>query len=148
MEIKDIINNVKVYDLEESFKASKYPMATDIEKIDEFSKKCIEKIEDGKSLESEIPGNRPYVDYKKLPFEISCDESSCAFCYECASICPEKAIPDDDPISTNLDLCSRCTACISICGENARSFAGDAFEAKKPEFENANSERKEVEFYL
>ena len=58
------------------------------------------------------------------------------------------AMKQDDPISTNLDLCSRCTACISICGENARSFSGDAFEAKKPEFEKANSERKEVEFYL
>ena len=124
------------------------PDSADIEKIDEFSKKCIEKIKSGKSLESEIPGNRPYVDYKQLPFEISCDETICAFCYDCVSICPEKAIPDDDPISTNLDLCSRCTACISICGENARSFSGDAFEAKKPEFENANSERKEVEFYL
>ena len=44
MEIKDIINNVKVYDLEESFKASKYPMATDIEKIDDSYTKTIEKL--------------------------------------------------------------------------------------------------------
>ena len=29
-----------------------------------------------------------------------------------------------------------------------RMFSGEAFEAKKPEFENANSERKEPEFYL
>ena len=51
------------------------PDSADIEKIDDFSKKCIEKIKSGKSLESEIPGNRPYVDYKQLPFEISCDET-------------------------------------------------------------------------
>jgi len=124
------------------------PDSADIEKINEFSQKCMEKIESGESLASEIPGTRPYVDYKQLPFEISCDETLCAFCYDCVSICPEKAIPEDDPIDTDLDLCSRCTACINICPEDARMFSGAAFEAKKPEFESANSERKEVEFYL
>ena len=124
------------------------PDESDIEKINEFSKKCLEKIESSESLTSKIPGNKPYVDYKQLPFEISCDETICAFCYDCVSICPEKAIPDDDPIDTDLDLCSRCTACINICPEDARKFSGDAFEAKKPVFEDANSERKEPEFYL
>ena len=124
------------------------PDESDMEKIDEFAKKCIKKIESNKSLESDIPGNRPYTDYKQLPFEISCDETVCAFCYDCVSICPEKAIPEDDPIETDLNLCSRCTACISICPEDARRFSGDAFEAKKPAFEQANSERKEPEFYL
>ena len=124
------------------------PDPEDIEKINEFSQKCIEKIEAGERLTSEIPGNRPYVDYKQIPFEITCDETLCAFCYDCVSICPEKAIPDDDPVDTNLDMCSRCTACINICPEDARMFSGSAFEAKKPEFEKANSERKENEFYL
>ena len=124
------------------------PDASDIEKINEFAIKCIEKIESGASIESEIPGNRPYVDLKQLPFVISCDETICSFCYDCASICPEKAIPEDDPVATDLELCSRCTACINICPENARKFSGEAFEAKKPVFEEANSERKEPEFYL
>ncbi len=124
------------------------PDDSDIAKIDEFSKNCVEKLESGESLSAEIPGNKPYVDYKQLPFEISCDETVCAFCYDCVSICPEQAIPEDDPIETDLDLCSRCTACISICPEDARKFSGAAFEAKKPEFENANAERKEPEFYL
>ena len=124
------------------------PDSSDIEKISEFGKECKEKLESGESLKAEIPGNRPYVDYKQLPFEISCDETVCAFCYDCVSICPEKAIPDDDPVYTDLNSCSRCTACISICPEDARMFSGEAFEAKKPAFEQANSERKEPEFYL
>jgi ferredoxin len=124
------------------------PDSSDMEKIDEFAKNCIEKLESNESMKSEIPGNRPYVDYKQLPFEISCDESACAFCYDCVSICPEKAIPEDDPIETDLDICSRCTACISICPEDARGFSGDAFEAKKPAFEEVNAVRKEPEFYL
>ena len=98
------------------------PDSSDIEKINEFSQKCIEKIESGELLESDIPGNRPYTDYKQLPFEITCDESVCAFCYDCVSICPEKAIPDDDPVTTDLEICSRCTACISICPEDARKL--------------------------
>ena len=124
------------------------PDESDIAKINEFALKCIEKIESGEPLKSEIPGNRPYVELKRLPFIISCDESLCSFCYDCASICPEKAIPEDDPIATDLDVCSRCTACINICPEDARAFSGEAFEAKKPAFEEANSERKEPEFYL
>ncbi|WP_407424850.1 ferredoxin [Methanobrevibacter sp.] len=124
------------------------PDSSDIEKINEFALKCLEKIESNESLTSQIPGNEEYTPYKQLPFEISCDEGICSFCYDCVSICPEKAIPDDDPISTNLNLCSRCTACINICPEDARSFSGDAFETKKPAFEKANSERKEPEFYL
>ncbi len=124
------------------------PDSEDIEKINGFAKKCIEKIESDESLKSEIPGNEEYTPYKQLPFEIICDETVCSFCYDCASICPEQAIPEDDPINTDLDLCSRCTACINICPEDARRFGGEAFEAKKPVFEDANSERKEPEFYL
>ena len=124
------------------------PDKDDLEKINEFAKKIKGKIETNTPLKAEIPGNRPYVDYKKLPFEISCDETLCAFCYDCVSVCPEKAIPDDDPIDTDLDMCSRCTACINICPEDARMFTGDAFEAKKADFESANSQRKEPDFYL
>lgn len=124
------------------------PDSADIEKIDEFALECRKKIESCESLTSKIPGNAKYTPYKQLPFIISCDETVCSFCCDCVSICPEQAIPDDDPVNTNLEICSRCTACISICPENARKFSGDAFEAKKPEFEKANSERKEPEFYL
>lgn len=124
------------------------PDSTDIAKIDEFAKKCGEKIETGETGSIEIPGEKQGIELKQLPFLISCDETVCAFCYDCVTACPEKAIPDDDPIDTDLDLCSRCTACISICPEDARSFTGEAFEAKKPAFEEANSERKEPVFYL
>ena len=124
------------------------PDGEDLKKIDEFSQKCMEKLYSNESLKCEIPGNRPYTDYKQLPFEISCDDSICTFCYDCISVCPENAIGENDPIETDLEACSRCTACISICPENARRFSGEAFEAKKPAFENANSKRKEPEFYL
>lgn len=124
------------------------PDESDIKKINEFSEKCKAKLKSGETDAIEIPGETQGIELKQLPFIISCDEMLCAFCYDCVSICPEKAIPDDDPIDTDLDLCSRCTACISICPEDARSFTGEAFETKKPAFEEANSERKEPEFFL
>ena len=124
------------------------PDGEDIERINEFAQKAIEKIESGASLESEIPGNRPYVDYKSLPFIVSCDESKCVFCLECVAVCPEGAIPDDDPADVDIDICSRCTSCINICQHDARGFVGEAFEATKPAFESANAQRKEPEFYL
>lgn len=124
------------------------PDESDIAKIDEFAKSCKSKLESGETGSIEIPGEKQGVELKQLPFAISCDETVCSFCYDCVNVCPENAIPDDDPIDTDLDLCSRCTACISICPEDARSFTGDAFEAKKPAFEEANSERKEPDFYL
>ncbi len=124
------------------------PDASDIEKIDEFALKCREKLESGKTDRIEIPGEKQGIELKHLPFIVSSDETLCSFCYDCVNVCPENAIPDDDPIDTNLDLCSRCTACISICPEDARRFTGEAFEAKKPAFEQANSERKEPTFYL
>ena len=80
------------------------PDDSDLKKIDEFSEKCIKKLESNESLESEIPGNIPYTDYKQLPFEISCDETVCAFCYDCVSICPEKAIPEDDPMKMHVSF--------------------------------------------
>lgn len=124
------------------------PDDADIEKINGFAQKCIGRIENGGSLEADIPGNKPYLDYKQLPFIVGCDESKCVFCLECVSVCPEKAIPDDNPADVDLDLCSRCTSCINICQENARGFTGEAFETKKPVFESANSDRKEPEFYF
>lgn len=124
------------------------PDSSDIAKIDEFSRKCREKLKSGDMSRVEIPGEKQGIELKQLPFIITSDDTLCSFCYDCVNVCPENAIPDDDPIDTDLDLCSRCTACISICPEDARSFTGEAFEAKKPLFEKANSERKEPEFYL
>lgn len=124
------------------------PDYEDLEKIKEFSEKCIAKINANEFNPIEVPGNKPYVEYKDLPFVPTCDETLCVFCYDCVSICPENCIPDDDPVMTETDKCSSCTACIHICPENARAFRGDAFEEKDKSFTEINSERKEPEFYL
>lgn len=124
------------------------PDSKDLEKLNEFVEKCKEKLDSEEFEDIEVPGNKPYCEYKKVPLAPICDESLCVYCYECVSSCPEEAIPDMDPAETDTDLCSACTACIYACPEDARYFTGDLFEGMKEKFLANFSKRKESEFYL
>ena len=124
------------------------PDSKDLEKLNEFVEKCKEKLDSEEFEDIEIPGNKPYCEYKKVPLAPICDESLCVYCYECVSSCPEEAIPDMDPAETDTDLCSACTACIYACPEDARYFTGDLFEGMKEKFLANFSKRKESKFYL
>ena len=128
--------------------AKNRPDNKDLEKLNEFVEKCKEKLESEEFNEITVPGNKPYCEYKKVPLTPICDESLCVYCYECVSTCPEKAIPNIDPLETDTNLCSACTACIYICPENARYFTGELFEGMKEKFLSNFTKRKESEFYL
>ncbi len=128
--------------------AKNRPDADDLNKLNEFVEKCREKLESGEFNDIKVPGNKPYRDYGAVPLTPTCDESLCAFCYECVSVCPEEAIPDMDPVATDTEKCSACTACIYVCPEDARYFSGDLFENMKTKFIANFSKRKEAEFYL
>ena len=124
------------------------PDEKDLEKLNEFVEKCREKLDSEEFEDIEVPGNKPYCEYKKVQLTPICDESLCTYCYECVSSCPEEAIPDMDPGQTDADLCSACTACIYTCPEDARYFTGDLFEGMKERFLTNFNQRKESEFYL
>lgn len=124
------------------------PDAEDTEKLNDFAAKCIEKLENDEFNDIEVPGNRPYVELKDMPWVPICDETLCTFCYDCVSICPNDAISDDDPVETDASKCDACTACVAICQDNARSFNTPAFEEKEKEFSANFAQRKEPEFYL
>lgn len=116
--------------------------------INDFSLKCIEKIEKEDFNNVEVSGKDAYKDLKKLPITPFTNECKCSFCLDCVSICPLGAIPEEDPISTDNNLCDACTACIYICNENARSFIGETYEEMNSKFIKNNSERKEAEIFL
>lgn len=44
MEIKDVISNVRIYGFEEAIKGSKYPMATDLTKVNDEVTKTVERL--------------------------------------------------------------------------------------------------------
>ncbi|MDO4288430.1 MAG: 4Fe-4S binding protein [Eubacterium sp.] len=72
-----------------------------------------------------IPGDRPYKDYKVLPVtpETSAD---CVACGDCASVCPVGAIDAGDPSSTDAEICISCMACIARCPQGARGVPKEA----------------------
>ncbi len=122
------------------------PDEKDLEKIKEFADKCSERLEQKEDIK--VPGNKPYKEYKVVPFKAGCDELLCTFCYDCVSVCPQGAIPDDDPVETDSEKCDGCTACIYICPENARSFTNPEFKPASEAFKEKYSERGEPEFYF
>ncbi|MBP3791076.1 MAG: 4Fe-4S binding protein [Methanobrevibacter sp.] len=127
---------------------SNRPDASDMERINEFSRKVIEKLNSNTQNEIFVSGYKPFPDYKTPDFSVLCDENLCIECMDCVYTCPEEAISELTPTETNLDDCTRCTTCINVCPENARSFGGDTYQS---ELENAISnslERNEVEFFL
>ena len=124
------------------------PDNDDLEKINEFSKKIVEKLENGIENEIFVSGYKPYQDYVKPSFSVSCDEDLCTECLDCAYTCPEDAIPMDSPTQTDRGLCTTCSTCINVCSEAARSFEGPEYNSQMRDAMINNFERKEAEFFL
>ncbi len=62
------ITNVKIYDLEESIKASKYPMATDLDKLDSTITKTVKGL--GKSKRGS--GHDQFLTGIRVAFDLKC----------------------------------------------------------------------------
>lgn len=122
------------------------PDEKDLEKIKEFADKCSERIDFKGDIA--VPGNKPYKEYKIVPYKAGCDETLCTFCYDCVSACPNDAIPEEDPVVTDVDKCDGCSACIYICPEDARSFVNEDFDQTAAAFAEKFSKRKEPEFFF
>lgn len=123
------------------------PDSLDMQKINEFSKKMIEKIENDTQNEIFVRGRKPYETYTKSDFALDCNEDLCIECLDCVYTCPEDAIMENTPTITNMDDCTSCSTCISVCSENARSFSGEKFQKEYEDAITNSFERKEAEFF-
>lgn len=124
------------------------PDEKDLENINEFSKKIIEKLENDTQNEIFVNGYKPYQEYAVPEFSVSCDENLCVECLDCFYTCPENAIKEETPTKTNISDCTRCSTCINVCSEGARSFSGEKFDSAYQDALINNYERKEAGFYL
>ena len=111
--------------------AYKRPDEQDLEEINEFSQKIVEKLENDDENEIFVNGYKPYQEYSTPNFSVNCDENLCTECLDCAYTCPEEAIMEDIPLMTNINNCTRCSTCINVCSEGARSFTGPMYEIEK-----------------
>ena len=77
-----------------------------------------------------IPGNRPYCDWKPLPWAPEPGEN-CVECGTCASVCPVRAIETASPYRIlDAALCIHCHACVQACPTGGRTVAAAAFRQK------------------
>lgn len=124
------------------------PDESDFNKIENFSKLCLEKINNVDEIKHlEIKGNYPYREYMVAPM-IPTGNESCTNCKKCVDICPVKAIDSLTPTETDGDLCIRCTACIAVCPVQSRKFYGPMYEASYTRFIENFSKRVEPEIYI
>ncbi len=105
--------------------ATNRPDKSDTAKITEFAKKSLELIKKQSKGEIKVSGTEPYKPFpeKGLPLKLTVN-SNCDQCKACAKICPENAIPMDNPQTTDLTKCNHCTACIYVCPQKARNYTG------------------------
>ena len=128
--------------------AENRPDKSDLEKISEFSKRVMEKLESKKENEIFVSGYKPYPEYEIPEFSISCDESLCTECLDCVYTCPEEAIVEKTPTMTRINDCTRCTTCINVCQEGARSFSGPNYEVARNMAISDYQTRQEPEFFI
>ena len=95
------------------------PSAQDYDELDTFAAEVKERLK-GNVCPVEVPGNRPYKEYKVLPMDIQVSDE-CMGCGSCAESCPVGAISFEDPKMTNGEACISCMRCVEICPQSARS---------------------------
>lgn len=94
-----------------------------------------------------VPGNRPYKDYKVAPM-IPQTAGNCIGCGACARRCPTGAISTADMTRTDSTRCICCMACTSVCPVDARKPDPKvvAFLVERIGF--ALVDRKEIELFI
>lgn len=97
------------------------PDKQDINELGSFAEVINGRLETGFYTTLEVPGNRPYKEFKGFPMHPSADKN-CVKCGICAESCPVGAIPMDDPSKTDNDKCMSCMRCISVCPNDSRSL--------------------------
>lgn len=129
--------------------ASGRPDKDDRDKLADFGRRMLEKLEGGGRLEK-IPGAHPEW---KMPPGASMfpetDSGLCVSCGECVNVCPCGAIPQESPRLTDTSLCGVCAACVQACPQGARSMGNDAVRKMiREHLSRCMAARKEPELFI
>ena len=123
------------------------PDTSDIEELNTFSSRIMEKLNANQANPLSLPGNRPYKVFPGSSVRPLTNDS-CTKCKLCAWNCPVEAISEDNPDLTDNSKCISCMRCISICPNHARYLAPEIIEMFTEKLSLVASERKNNSLYL
>lgn len=126
--------------------AANRPDADDKNQLEAFADK-IKAVLSGPQKPLELPGNRPYKEFKGSAVKPVSNEN-CVSCGLCAANCPVSAIPVVNPCETDLEKCISCMRCIEFCPNGGRKVADAVLANVDALLTKVASERKENKLYI
>ncbi len=124
------------------------PDAQDAAQLRAFSAQTFSRIQEGNFTGPlSLPGNRPYKNSGGGGM-VPKAGSTCVRCSLCAENCPTRAIPKDNPQTTDKAACISCMRCVGLCPHQARQLNGMMLSAAALALKKACSVRKENELFL
>lgn len=123
------------------------PNADDTAELKSFAKIISEKINNGDHSVPEIPGNRPYKEFKPSAMSLVVD-TTCNNCKKCARECPVGAIPMENVKTVDADKCFSCMHCVRVCLKSARRNSPIVINALEERLRERCTEVKPNKLYI
>ena len=127
--------------------AANRPTEVDYQNLSVFARFALQKFEDVHPVPVQVPGNRPYRDWNKMPVT-PIVSNQCVKCGLCVQRCPTLAIWITDPKKTDPSKCILCMHCVSLCPQGARSLPVQAQEAIEKKLAPVSKLVRENEFFF
>lgn len=123
------------------------PDQNDLDNAARFGRAVEAKLTGPSPAPAEVPGSRPYRDWKGVSFHPAAGEK-CIACGLCAARCPVGAIPTGKPGQTDPELCITCMRCVSLCPRGARAIPAPALQATTAMLEERAALPRSPEWFL
>ena len=127
--------------------AADRPTAIDFQNLSVFARFALQKFDDVHAVPVEVPGNRPYRQWSKMPVT-PVVSNACVRCGSCVRQCPTMAIWITDPKKTDPSKCILCMRCVALCPQGARSLPEPAQQAIEKKLAPVAKLTRENEFFF